>query len=253
MATFNAAASNVGVVVSSSIPTLPYVEIDSQSMQLTPVSIQGYGTVYENGSAYDAQFTYFGRFGYDSQQEVLDSVINGFNIASPTKGSFSAQGLNITVGRVMADPFAAAGEILAGNDSITGSRYADTLDGYLGDDTIIGGNGNDALFGSKGNDALYGGAGNDQLRGNGGDNTLNGGSGSDSFFIKMNAGQNLQWVEDFSTTDDELRIKGDVGAITYSPVDGGIALFQGESGNPFAFLAGVDESSFLNSAEFSAW
>jgi Ca2+-binding RTX toxin-like protein len=81
--------------------------------------------------------------------------------------------------------------ILDGNDSITGSRLADTLFGYDGIDTIRGGagndfinggNGNDRLFGDAGNDTILGGAGADTMLGGVGDDSLNGGNDNDKLF-----------------------------------------------------------------------
>ena len=59
----------------------------------------------------------------------------------------------------------------AGNDSLTGTAAADTLDG---------GDGNDLLYGLAGADLLLGGAGDDILQGGGGIDTYNGGAGSDT-------------------------------------------------------------------------
>lgn len=52
-------------------------------------------------------------------------------------------------------------ETLGGADSITGSPYADVLDGLRGQDTLKGMGGNDRLDGGIGLDKMYGGAGKD--------------------------------------------------------------------------------------------
>lgn len=49
----------------------------------------------------------------------------------------------------------------AGNDVLTGSKFADVLAGGDGDDTLSGGAGNDKLYGGAGADALNGGLGKD--------------------------------------------------------------------------------------------
>ncbi|MEZ5919981.1 MAG: calcium-binding protein, partial [Parvularculaceae bacterium] len=72
------------------------------------------------------------------------------------------------------------GEILGGNDTVTGSAFDDTLKGLGGDDTIIGGDGNDSLIGDNGNDSLDGGNGNDTLEGGAGNDYLTDGNGTDS-------------------------------------------------------------------------
>lgn len=48
-----------------------------------------------------------------------------------------------------------------GNDTLTGSKFADVLVGGDGSDTLYGGAGNDKLYGGLGADILYGGVGKD--------------------------------------------------------------------------------------------
>jgi len=69
---------------------------------------------------------------------------------------------------------------LAGEDILTGGRFADTLAGGRDNDTLSGEDGNDTLFGGQGNDTLLGGEGADILRGNSGDDMLHGGAGADN-------------------------------------------------------------------------
>jgi len=59
----------------------------------------------------------------------------------------------------------------AGDDTISGNRFANQL---------FGGNGNDYLFGGAGRDFLSGGNGNDTLRGGSGADVLRGGRGNDT-------------------------------------------------------------------------
>jgi serralysin len=66
------------------------------------------------------------------------------------------------------------------NDSLVGTKGADTLDGFGGNDVIDGKKGNDTLNGGAGNDTVNGGKGNDVLKGGGGDDTVIGGKGNDS-------------------------------------------------------------------------
>lgn len=61
-----------------------------------------------------------------------------------------------------------------GNDTLTGTQFADTLFGFAGNDLLLGEGGNDVLNGGTGNDTLFGGQGVD---------TLNGGTGNDSYII----------------------------------------------------------------------
>jgi len=86
----------------------------------------------------------------------------------------------------------------AGNDTLSGTRGADTLvggdgndslSGDAGDDTLDGGNGGDVLRGGTGDDTLIGGAGNDILEGGEGADTLLGGEGADT--LRAGAGDDL--------------------------------------------------------------
>lgn len=66
-----------------------------------------------------------------------------------------------------------------GNDTITGSRDGDSINGDGGDDSILGSLGNDSVDGGDGNDTLNGEAGNDFLLGNTGNDLMDGGEGDD--------------------------------------------------------------------------
>ncbi len=66
-----------------------------------------------------------------------------------------------------------------GNDTITGSRDSDSINGDGGDDLVFGGLGNDSVDGGDGNDTLNGEAGNDFLFGNIGNDLMDGGDGDD--------------------------------------------------------------------------
>jgi Ca2+-binding RTX toxin-like protein len=80
-----------------------------------------------------------------------------------------------------------------GDDILTGSERADTMQGWSGDDTISGLGGDDILYGGEGHDILYGGAGNDTLIGGTNDftyeddDTLVGGEGSDTYVFGNNS------------------------------------------------------------------
>jgi trimeric autotransporter adhesin len=82
---------------------------------------------------------------------------------------------------------------LAGNDTVTGSSYADYL--YGGDD-------NDTLFGGDGNDYLYGDAGNDILRFSNGVDTVSGGAGADTFMFDA-TNTNSDTISDFNLSQSD--------------------------------------------------
>ena len=71
----------------------------------------------------------------------------------------------------------------AGNDVLTGTRFADRIAGLAGNDALNGGAGNDTLSGDAGNDTLSGGVGADRLFGGAGADRLVGGIGNDTHVI----------------------------------------------------------------------
>jgi Ca2+-binding RTX toxin-like protein len=73
--------------------------------------------------------------------------------------------------------------LLRGDDSITGSSWADKLLGFGGSDSISGMAGNDLIFGGAGNDFINGGAGNDLIDGGPGSDILAGGEGDDLLIL----------------------------------------------------------------------
>ena len=73
-------------------------------------------------------------------------------------------------------------DTLLGIESLTGSKYDDTLIGSEATNTINGGGGNDGLNGLIGADTLFGAGGDDTINGGAGNDHLNGGGGADSLF-----------------------------------------------------------------------
>ncbi len=93
------------------------------------------------------------------------------DLAAPAAPVFHALRFN--------DAHLASALVFAGNDTITGSPFADLLLGFAGDDTLAGLGGNDRLFGDHGSDVVFGGDGNDRLRGGAGRDILHGDRGAD--------------------------------------------------------------------------
>ena len=114
-----------------------------------------------------------------------------------------------------------------GNDVITGSNDADTIDGGAGLDTVNGGAGNDTITGGDDNDMLMGDAGDDVLNGNEGADTLRGGDGND--------------VASGDNGDD--RVEGNSGDDTVSGGDG-MDKVIGNSGNDLMTGGNDDDSLF---------
>ena len=98
--------------------------------------------------------------------------------------SYSAMGwMDAIRSASTADDYAAIASMLAGDDTISLSPFADMMRGYGGDDAIDGNAGDDLLRGDAGNDTLDGGAGNDILDGGSGDDTMIGGFGGDTYVV----------------------------------------------------------------------
>ena len=93
----------------------------------------------------------------------------------------------------------------AGDDQLTGSRYADLLVGGEGNDLLRGRRGDDQLTGGKGNDRLLGGQGRDTLTAGLGDDLLRGGRGAD--LMKGGKGDDL-YQHHAGDGRDRIRDKG---------------------------------------------
>ncbi len=79
-----------------------------------------------------------------------------------------------------ADDLALLRQWLSGDDTLTGSAFADNMFGANGNDTIYGNEGNDTLIGNDGDDQISGGLGADTVAGGQGNDLLNGNEGQDS-------------------------------------------------------------------------
>jgi Ca2+-binding RTX toxin-like protein len=80
----------------------------------------------------------------------------------------------------------------SGNDSLTGSNGADTIDLLAGNDSYLGNGGNDSILGGDGADTIYGGNGDDTILG-----------GNDSDRIYAEAGNDL--IDAGAGTSDSIR------------------------------------------------
>jgi len=94
---------------------------------------------------------------------------------------------------------------LGGNDTLTGSRFADTLNGSTGNDTLNGLDGADTFNGGLGDDTLNGGTGLsiDRLNGNEGADTLNG-PGTDGARDVLNGGTQIDGC--FGAPEDSVTL-----------------------------------------------
>ncbi|AUW57390.1 hypothetical protein C1T17_04025 [Sphingobium sp. SCG-1] len=100
----------------------------------------------------------------------------------------------------------------AGNISVTGNDFANTLVGNDANNSFFGGIGGDLITGMGGNDLIYGEAGNDFLQGNDGNDLLvggagldelTGGAGADRFlFNSLTVSADRDTVKDFAASED---------------------------------------------------
>lgn len=271
MATLNASNSRLEIEITPHVGALPYVEIDQGSLQYTSLTMRGNGVVNENGVDHLVQFTYYGKFNYSSERAVFGSHVTGVNLASPTAGAFSVQGLNLQMRDFLGDPSTAAAKMLEGHDQITGSSFNDTLDGYFGDDVIYGGAGSDLIIGGLGRNDLYGQGGADTFRldiGNGPawysakfapqtgfvlDVSTSGKGRKRQTRVLVDSDYSL--LSDFSLTEDMIQYGGmSAAGVQYAPANEvdvrggsapGLVFFAPNSNNVIGYLPGVTEQMYL--------
>lgn len=175
--------------------------------------------------------------GFDATASSIEVWVGNGHAVSGTSAAdtFDLGGLTSVSGL----PYIDAG---SGNDTVTGSDFADDLRGGAGNDTLNGGGGNDILTGDDGNDTLNGGGGNDILIGGNGTDTYHGGSGDD--VLEVTGGFNVAASRSFSGSGgdtrldifdggggtDTLQVTGN-GALTLAGFDAGASSIEVWAGN----------------------
>jgi Ca2+-binding RTX toxin-like protein len=126
-------------------------------------------------------------FSYLGGTIPIGGTITGVEKLISNVEQYDVSGLNITIGSVISTNGAVleTSAILAGNDMIMGSPFADQL---------IGGTGNDTIDGGGGNDTESGGPGNDQF----------------VFDTKLNAHANVVHITDFTHAEDFIDLSGHI-------------------------------------------
>ncbi|WP_439631586.1 calcium-binding protein [Shinella sp.] len=178
----------------------------------------------------DGNYTSFSGSGirYDAPggalQDVTAGTVTKIDIAINGVKLLAASGLKLSAEKIFdlyinGDSKGALAYFLAGNDKISGTKYADVLMGGKGADVLSGGGGKDILKGDAGNDKLYGGDGGDRLTG---------GSGADTFIFKSIkdstvAASGRDTILDFSRSQKD---KIDLAAIDASTKAGGDQAFK---------------------------
>lgn len=131
----------------------------------------------------------------------------------------------------------------SGNDTVTGSIVAETVNAGAGNDSVLGGGGNDSLAGSAGNDTLTGDDGNDTVAGGAGANRLTGGAGTDRFVIGTDTVAASDTIVDFDAAGGEIIDLTALGTgLTVSLVRGSSST-SFTVGNRTVTLTGVDAST----------
>lgn len=145
---------------------------------------------------------YEGSFRYDAAGRVSGTMNKITEFAGGQK-LYTVSGIGASAAalynaiQIQANFQKAAAIVLAKNDSLTGSLFADKIKSFAGNDivnardgndtvwagsghdVVRGGLGNDTVFGNQGNDRLIGQGGVDRLVGQSGNDILSGGSGDD--------------------------------------------------------------------------
>lgn len=129
-----------------------------------------------------------------------------------------------------------------GDDVIYGGQGDDTIKGEAGNNLLLGNFGNDIIEGSTGNDVIYGGqdndnikglGGNDLLLGNLGNDTIEGSTGNDTIF----GGQDNDLIKG---ADGNNEIYGNLGDDTIEAGSGNDYIHGGQGEDVILASAGID-------------
>ncbi|HEY8381894.1 MAG TPA: calcium-binding protein [Microvirga sp.] len=116
-----------------------------------------------------------GRFNYDGVGDLSGGTVTGLTSSLGKKTLISISGFSMPVEYLVVllrdAPKKFASVLFGRNDTLTGTKFNDWLDGHRGNDKLSGGLGADRLNGGDGNDSLDGGAGADRLTGGKGNDT----------------------------------------------------------------------------------
>lgn len=145
----------------------------SQVTSTNTLTFGGTTTLVANGS--------FSNYNANGPQSgtVTSFAYTTYFVQGGAPVTMSVTGVSISVANL--NTWAAADNVAAleaalfgGNDTFTGTAFADTIDGHGGTDTIRAGDGNDHIAGGSGNDTLNGEGGNDYVNGGDGADIING-------------------------------------------------------------------------------
>jgi uncharacterized protein YkwD len=124
----------------------------------------GYSLEVTPGATYTVSFS--GDFDGDNQTDTVNYqvTVNSENVKQD----------------LITDSIILTAQPTTGDDDLTYTAAAETIDALAGNDIIRGKGGKDSLFGNDGNDKLYGQGGRDTLIGGTGNDIVSGGGGNDT-------------------------------------------------------------------------
>jgi Ca2+-binding RTX toxin-like protein len=148
--------------------TVTAVDTDNSANTFTTTtwSAGGYSIEVTPGATYDISFS--GDFDGDNQSDTV-----GYRVSvgsENVKQDLVTDSITLTPQPTQPTP---------GDDDLTYTNAADTIDALAGNDIIRAQGGNDDIFGNDGNDKLYGQGGADTINGGADNDTLLGGGGND--------------------------------------------------------------------------
>jgi len=166
------------------------------------------------------QQEYYGTFKYDKDDNLVysSSKLTGFKLKGEDgtlqwEASLSVTGSKFEEYWNEDDAEGLVTWALRGDDTITGSKFADYLMGFNGNDTINSGAGDDHIYGGSGKDTINAGDGNDLIdQGEGKyQDKLTGGKGADTFYFmstnESGVGSKLRdTITDFKGSTEKDRI-----------------------------------------------
>ncbi|HEY3694322.1 calcium-binding protein [Phenylobacterium sp.] len=196
-----AASGGLNFDTELNIGSLAYADSAQGNASFVQLRTEAGGTFHDN---------FYGSFIFNPAGELTGGTLNRWQETYDGSLVFDIQGASVPVATFLSwvqnnQGALAVRTVLAGNDSIAGTAYADLLRGYDGADTINGGGGGDLIDGGAGTSYLRGDDGNDTVTGDAAFDDINGNAGDDS----ASGGAGDDWVVGGK---DQDRLAGDDGA-----------------------------------------